>query len=81
MTEKLTLANELSEKLKVTIGAEPEKILPVPAKPAARKIPELNAVVSKITTSPLEEFPISLTDEAKTVAIVGSQRISRVNVV
>ena len=62
------------------MGAEPEKILPVPAKPAARKIPELKAVVSKITTSPLEELPMSLTDEDNTVAMVGSQRISRVNV-
>jgi hypothetical protein len=81
VTEKLTVCNVLSEKLNVTIGAEPEKILLGPAKPAARKIPELNAVVSKITTSPLDEFPMSFTDEAKTVAMVGSQRISSVNVV
>jgi hypothetical protein len=76
----LTAFKELSEKLKVITGEVPAKLLPAPANPAARNIPELKAVVSKITTSPAAELPISLTDDAKTVATVGSQRISMVKV-
>ena len=80
VTEKLTGFKELSVKLKVTIGEVPEKPLPAPAKPAARKIPELKAVVSKITTSPAAVFPMSLIVDAATVATVGSHRISTVKV-
>ena len=81
VTLKFTPASELSVKLKVTTGAEPENALLDPAKPAARKIPELSAVVSKITTSPAAELPMRLTEDASTVAIDGSQRISKVKVV
>ena len=80
VTEKLTAFSELSVKLKVITGETPEKLLPAPAKPAALNIPELKAVVSKMTTSPAAELPINLTEEAKTVATVGSHRISMVKV-